>query len=614
VSVVATHQLLTNIFEHICVSIISEPTFRHISGAVITEQDLQILERCNQENIKALEEIVGVDIGGGEIHERRCKTEKELRSAGDLWADHILEGAKAYIMSFIYIIGTVTSGWPLVSGLATAFGLQKSEWAFYIIRFLDACLYFWLPQINITILRLVQGRNLRHRMVGRTVVVGDCPWVSQCAEAFLSKIFACSYSIAGLNVLSGNPADHLVHRHTHRVVRGTLLVCGRPDGRLPALTSLEASTCLSINQASSIQSIGGTCESITIGHNKSKLPLSERAIYLKSHRPLFLSEKVLDDIDAHEDLVRQRKAKISEEREVYRSWRPSLFSSFFTLKRNGGSFLELSLSRSRQAKTARSSASLLGAYVNLEKEARKKRSETADVFRLVDSMIKDRQGIENARRLFNEIDSDGNGVIEVAEFIAAYQKIDPNVSEEHLHRLFDEADIDENGKLEFDGFLKVSQMPSLLAELSVKNRDSRGLTQVQASQERYFGEDLRKHSLNPSVSSLAMSKSQHFSMELYESRIASMQRFVAMTVMFHQMGMRVQTFFPKISFGYWGYRMDRTHSIMRIATTASPVSGADVRERVEELRLMLKIESSVAVIVRTWRKYSKRKGAVKQSS
>lgn len=116
--------------------------------------------------------------------------------------------------------------------------------------------------------------------------------------------------------------------------------------------------------------------------------LTEPFIYF-SHRPLFLSEKVLDDIDAHEDLVRQRKAKISEEREVYRSWRPSLFSSFFTLKRNGGSFLELSLSRSRQAKTARSSASLLGAYVNLEKEARKKRSETADVFRLVDSMIKE---------------------------------------------------------------------------------------------------------------------------------------------------------------------------------------------------------------------------------
>lgn len=152
----------------------------------------------------------------------------------------------------------------------------------------------------------------------------------------------------------------------------------------------------------------------------------------------------------------------------------------------------------------------------------------------------------------------------------------------------------------------VSQMPNLMAELTVKNRDSRGLTQVQASKETYFGEELRKHSLNPGVGSLAMSQSQHFSMELYESRIASMQRFVAMTVMFHQMGMRVQTFFSKISFGYWGYRMDRTHSIMRIASTASPVSGADVRERIEELRLVLKIESSVALIARTWRKYSKK--------
>jgi hypothetical protein len=90
--------------------------------------------------------------------------------------------------------------------------------------------------INIQLLTTSVSSILSYR---RTVVVGDCPWVAQAAEAFLSKIFACSYSIAGLNVLSGNPADHHVHRHTHRVVRGSLLICGRPDGRLPALTSLE---------------------------------------------------------------------------------------------------------------------------------------------------------------------------------------------------------------------------------------------------------------------------------------------------------------------------------------------------------------------------------------
>ena len=137
--------------------------------------------------------------------------------------------------------------------------------------------------------------------------VSDALFLLKREVIHFSHVLWChKHSIAGLNVLSGNPADHLVHRMTHRVVRGSLLICGRPDGRLPALTSLEASTCLSVNQASSIQSIGGTCESITIGHNKSKLPLSHKAIYLKSHRPLFLSEKVLDDIDAHEDLIRQR--------------------------------------------------------------------------------------------------------------------------------------------------------------------------------------------------------------------------------------------------------------------------------------------------------------------
>ena len=65
-----------------------------------------------------------------------------------------------------------------------------------------------------------------------------------------------------------------------------------------------------------------------------------------------------------------------------------------------------------------------------------------------------RQGIENARRLFNEIDLDGDGVIEVEEFIAAYQKKDPNLAEEHLRRLFQEADTSEDGMLQFDEFVK----------------------------------------------------------------------------------------------------------------------------------------------------------------
>lgn len=143
------------------------------------------------------------------------------------------------------------------------------------------------------------------------------------------------------------------------------------------------------------------------------------------------------------------------------------------------------------------------------------------------------QGIDNARRLFSKMDHDGKGLVELSDFIRAYQSIDPTMTHGDLQRMFDEADIDGDGQLTFDEILKISKMPNLLEELAAKNRDSRGLVQVQASTESYFGEELRKHA-GTGVEAFAMSASQHFSMELYESRIASMQRFVAMTVMFHQ--------------------------------------------------------------------------------
>jgi len=325
---------------------------------------------------------------------------------------------------------------------------------------------------------------------------------------------------------------------------------------------------------------------------------------LKSHRPLFLSEKILDKIDHEVDLIQQRRETIREEQESQnRSMREAAYlvmKTAFRFKQKDMSALDQSTRR--QAMTTRSSASLLGAYVNLERDARKKRSQSIDNQQILNTMIKDHQGIENTRRVFNEIDVGCNGVISLDVFIAAYQKIDAGTSKEHLQKMFKEADVGDSGKLSFDEFLRVARLPNLLAELGTKNRDSRGLIQVQASKEQYFGEELRMHSI-PGVDSFAMSRSQHFSMELYESRIASLQRFVAMTVMFHQIGYRVQSFFPKVSFGIFGYRMDRTHSIMRIATTASPVSGADVRERMEELRLMLKIERSVQLICRTWKKW-----------
>lgn len=131
-------------------------------------------------------------------------------------------------------------------------------------------------------------------------------------------------------------------------------------------------------------------------------------------------------------------------------------------------------------------------------------------------------------------------------------------------------------------------------------RDDRGLLQVQPSTENYFGESLSDVSM-ASVGDFAKSESQHFSMELYESRVASLQRFVSMCVMFHQTGKQVRDFFPKWSLGLMNYNMERTHSIMRIATTASPVSGDAVRAQMERLRLRARYQGAAHKIEGAWK-------------
>ena len=118
----------------------------------------------------------------------------------------------------------------------------------------------------------------------------------------------------------------------------------------------------------------------------------------------------------------------------------------------------------------------------------------------------------------------------------------------------------------------------MLNILEADSRNEEGLLMVEPSREEYFGQAIRR-SAPKKIKAFTLIESQDFSMKLYETRVASLQRFVAMTVMFHQMGHRARRFWRLVSFGYLGYRMDRTHSIMRIATTASPVSGAEVRDR-----------------------------------
>lgn len=411
------------------------------------------------------------------------------------------------------------------------------------------------------------------------------------------------------------------------MVRGSLVICGRPDGRLSALSTAEAAVSLSVNQASSIQSLGGTCESITIGHNPFKLALTEKAIFLRRKRPLFLCERMLVELDVREEKAIQesKHSNVSSLDQTDRSMILNPLAFWPNRRQTLMPLLDSSSHHNSSVKPRvhkrRSAAALMGAYMNIEETSDRERvtaeiqhdGDTSTVDEVVRRAVEERKWSDNARKLFTAMDLDGNGFLSFEEFMESSYSLNSILTEEQRRAVFAMADRDGSGHLDYEEFLEILKVSDLQTgiRLPPSTRNQKGLIQIQASREKYFGETLRRYNAGKSKKEVdfVLARSQHFCQELYETRIASLQRFVAMTVMFHQMGKRVQCFFSKISFGYLGYRMDRTHSIMRIATTASPISGADVRQRMRHLLLLKKVQHSIHVITMAYLKYKARKTA-----
>jgi hypothetical protein len=219
------------------------------------------------------------------------------------------------------------------------------------------------------------------------------------------------------------------------------------------------------------------------------------------------------------------------------------------------------------------------------------------------------------------MDEDGSGDIDFDEFSEAYQKLGGFLQPAELRKIFADGDLDGNGTLDFEEFLAIMQLDKLaaLTKLGQMTDDNLGgMSCVEPSDENFFGEKLRAAAcdleLSQQKSSRSVSKakttdeftfvaSQNVSMHLYETRIASLQRFVSMAVMFHEMGKRVADFWPAVSGGYLGYDMSRTHSIMRIATTASPVSGAEVRDRMVHMSVMSDLTRAIHCLKRAVREF-----------
>ena len=129
-------------------------------------------------------------------------------------------------------------------------------------------MYIFGPWIWSLGLRLAQDRQLFARTGKRTLVIGETPWVHKVLGNFVSKLFSLSYGVASVDVHGANPKDDLVHCYAHRIVRGSLLYLGIPDGRCSEMQhSQELSTIMAGRQSQGIQHLSTGPEILMVGSN-----------------------------------------------------------------------------------------------------------------------------------------------------------------------------------------------------------------------------------------------------------------------------------------------------------------------------------------------------------
>jgi hypothetical protein len=239
-------------------------------GMTLTSTDLTTLERVKDDFIdRSVIPIVGTTVSGDPINSPTHR--KLLRNSGK-WALHVTETPLAWGIHALYIIISVGFQVPLVQTLFRAIfavaHLSIPGWLLPAIVLADIAIYIFGPWLWTLGLRYLQGRPLLARTGRRTLIIGDVPWVHQSLKVYVSKLFSLSYGIASLDVHGANPQDHMLHHFGHRMVRGTLVFLGIPDGRTDRLQKEnENAAMMTGTQVSGVRNFQTGADIIVLGHN-----------------------------------------------------------------------------------------------------------------------------------------------------------------------------------------------------------------------------------------------------------------------------------------------------------------------------------------------------------
>jgi hypothetical protein len=280
-SVTAIHQTLTELIFYLTRRMQKYFAEGQPLGMTLSPAGLMLLEQENEFLQQNITEMVGTSATG---QSQTSHLHQQLIQGGKTWAVHITEAPLAWAIHSLYVL--VTVGWaipfgytiPLVQtifrGIQLVLPLPTESLAYKIVSPIvtvaDIIVYIFGAWFWTMGLRIIQKRQLFARTGKRTLVIGDTHWIHQILKNYVSKLFSLSYGIASLEIHGDNPQDHLLHNFGHRVVRGTLLFLGVPDGRRnPKYQSQENSVLMTGKQSSGIHNLKTGPEIVAVGANPS---------------------------------------------------------------------------------------------------------------------------------------------------------------------------------------------------------------------------------------------------------------------------------------------------------------------------------------------------------
>ena len=324
VAVAAVLQTLTELLFYLAKQMKSSFPHSDPLGMTLTTESLMVLAMMKEDFLnRNIYYIIGTNAGGKSF---KSNTKQALVKHGRYWANHVTETPLAWAIQALYII--VSVGWaipfghalPLVKTLSgllfNLLGVSPELSAFLspAIAIADISIYIFGAWLWTLIIRCCQGREILARTGKRTLIIGDITWVNQLLQAYVSKLFALGYGIATIEVHSANPQDSLLHSFGHRVVRGTLIWLGIPDGRRsPEQQAVENAVIMTGKQANGVRNFNIGAEIVAIGNNPQ---IGQQG---------FSQSLVLD---SNNDEIYFRNAAVTEQKEQIEALRASCFGSF----------------------------------------------------------------------------------------------------------------------------------------------------------------------------------------------------------------------------------------------------------------------------------------------